>query len=68
VAATARGVQFTVKTDGKKVLGLFSSKESPRKLVLVADERKRDALVDIIESQRSDPNPLRATIAYPAHN
>ncbi|KMY92020.1 vacuolar protein sorting-associated protein 13 [Drosophila simulans] len=68
VTAMARGVQFTVKTDGKKVLGLFSSKESPRKLVLVGDERKRDALVNIIESQRSDPNPLRATIAYPAHN
>ncbi|XP_017078120.1 vacuolar protein sorting-associated protein 13 [Drosophila eugracilis] len=66
VAPAARGVQFTVKTDGKKVLGLFSSKESPRKLVLVGDERKRDALINIIESQRSDPNPLKGINAYPA--
>ncbi|XP_016940577.3 intermembrane lipid transfer protein Vps13 [Drosophila suzukii] len=68
VAATNRGVQITVKSDGKKVLGLFSSKETPRKLVLVGDDRKRVALLDIIESQRADPNPLRTTVAYPASN
>ncbi|XP_052841610.1 intermembrane lipid transfer protein Vps13 [Drosophila gunungcola] len=65
VAGTPRGVQITVKAEGKKVMGLFSSKESPRKLVLLGDERKRVALLDIIESQRSDPNPLRATLSYP---
>ncbi|XP_017018537.1 intermembrane lipid transfer protein Vps13 [Drosophila kikkawai] len=68
VATASRGVQITVKTEAKKVLGLFSPKESTRKLVLLADERKRLALVDIIESHLADPNPHRVTVAYPGSN
>ncbi|EDW02215.1 vacuolar protein sorting-associated protein 13 [Drosophila grimshawi] len=60
IAATARGVQFMVKRpEGKRVLGLFSSKESPCKLVVLADERKRNALVEIMESQRKDSSICR---------
>ncbi|KAH8275295.1 hypothetical protein KR026_004712 [Drosophila bipectinata] len=65
VESTPRGVQITVKQDGKKVLGLFSTKESPRKLVLLGDERRRRHFVDKIESQRNDPNPMRTTVSYP---
>lgn len=65
MTSTSRGVQFAVKAEGKKVLGLFSSKESTRKLVLVSDLRKRHALVNIIESHLADPTPHRATLAYP---
>uniref|UniRef100_A0A6P4FUH3 Vacuolar protein sorting-associated protein 13A-like n=1 Tax=Drosophila rhopaloa TaxID=1041015 RepID=A0A6P4FUH3_DRORH len=65
VVGTPLGVQITVKADGKKVLGLFSSKESPRKLVLLGEERKRAALVKIIESHLLDPNPRRGSQAYP---
>ncbi|XP_017049520.1 vacuolar protein sorting-associated protein 13 [Drosophila ficusphila] len=68
VSGTSLGVQFTVKSDGKKVLGLFSSKESNRKVVILKDERKRTALLDIIESQRADPNPKRTTLSYPSYH
>lgn len=65
VESTPRGVQITVKQEGKKVLGLFASKESPRKLVLLGDERRRRHFVDKIESHRNDPNPMRTTVSYP---
>ncbi|XP_062132408.1 intermembrane lipid transfer protein Vps13 isoform X1 [Drosophila sulfurigaster albostrigata] len=55
VTSTGRGVQFTVQREGKRLLGgLFSSGESPNKLILVTDPRKREALFGIIESQHKD--------------
>ncbi|KAH8307603.1 hypothetical protein KR044_004766 [Drosophila immigrans] len=55
VKNTGRGVQFTVEREGKRLLSnLFSSGESPNKLILVPDQRKRDALFSIIESQHKD--------------
>ncbi|KAM8714231.1 hypothetical protein ACLKA7_014379 [Drosophila subpalustris] len=54
ITSNARGVQFRVKHHGKRILGLFSSNESPHKLVLVPDQRKRDALVAIMESHHRD--------------
>ncbi|XP_017837309.1 vacuolar protein sorting-associated protein 13 isoform X2 [Drosophila busckii] len=54
ITSNSRGVQFTLRHEPKKVLGLFSSSESPSKLVVVADERKRLALLDIMESQRTE--------------
>ncbi|KAH8237095.1 hypothetical protein KR038_004232 [Drosophila bunnanda] len=65
VTSESRGVQIIVKTESKKMLGLFSPKESNRKLVLLADERKRLALVDIIESHLADPNPHMVVTTYP---
>ncbi|XP_030388188.1 vacuolar protein sorting-associated protein 13 [Scaptodrosophila lebanonensis] len=54
VVASGRGVQITSKKEGKKMLGLLSSREPNSKLVLLADEGKRNALVKAIESQRQD--------------
>ncbi|XP_026840774.1 vacuolar protein sorting-associated protein 13 [Drosophila persimilis] len=66
VDATTLGVQITVKVESKKVLGFFSSKESPRKLVLLADDRKRRALKEIIESHLGDSiSNVTATSYYP---
>ncbi|XP_017019677.1 intermembrane lipid transfer protein Vps13-like [Drosophila kikkawai] len=65
VTAVSRGVQITTKAEGKKTLGLFRQKESPRKLVLLADERKRLALVDIIDAQLVDLNPHMIVVSYP---
>ncbi|XP_034653735.1 vacuolar protein sorting-associated protein 13 [Drosophila subobscura] len=66
VEATSRGVQITVKVEGKKVLGFFSSKESPRKLVLLGDDRKRRALKEIIESHLRDSlSNVPGTSLYP---
>ncbi|KAH8253644.1 hypothetical protein KR032_006328 [Drosophila birchii] len=66
VSAESRGVQIVVKTESKKMLGgLFSPRESNRKLILLADERKRLALVNIIESHLADPNPHMVVTSYP---
>ncbi|EDW71988.1 uncharacterized protein Dwil_GK10679 [Drosophila willistoni] len=61
VEATNRGVKITVPQEGKKMLGLFSTKESPCKLVLLPDERKRNTLVEIIESHRQDRTSITVT-------
>ncbi|XP_030555732.1 vacuolar protein sorting-associated protein 13 [Drosophila novamexicana] len=60
IEATQRGIQFRVKrNEGKRVLGLFASKESPQKLVLVPDERKRLALLDVMESHQENNTNMR---------
>jgi len=52
-------VQFTVKREGKRYMGLFASSESPNKLILVPDQRKRDALFIVMESQHKDSGTFR---------
>lgn len=54
IEQTQRGIQFEVKGDGKRLLGLFSSNEAPTKLVLVPDERRRNALYDVIKTHYKD--------------
>lgn len=54
IEETQRGIQFKVKGDGKRMLGLFASNEAPNKLVLVPDERKRSALHEVIRTHYKD--------------
>ncbi|TDG48268.1 hypothetical protein AWZ03_005223 [Drosophila navojoa] len=55
-----RGMQFKViSRESKGIMGLFSPKESNTKIVLVPDERRREALLAVVESQMRAGTQLR---------
>ncbi|XP_059226468.1 intermembrane lipid transfer protein Vps13 [Stomoxys calcitrans] len=52
VTATDRGIEILLKKEGKKVLGLFSSGEQQHKLILMPLRKRREKLLEAIESHR----------------
>ncbi|XP_058986884.1 intermembrane lipid transfer protein Vps13 [Musca domestica] len=52
VTNTDRGIEILLKKEGKKVLGLFSSGEQQHKLILMSSPKRREKLLEAIESHR----------------
>lgn len=52
VTSTDRGIEILLKKEGKKVLGLFSSGEQQHKLILMPLRKRREKLLEAIESHR----------------
>lgn len=52
VTSTERGVEIILKKSGKRMLGLVSSSEAIRKVILISQKSKRDKLADVMESLR----------------
>ncbi|XP_067630378.1 intermembrane lipid transfer protein Vps13 [Eurosta solidaginis] len=48
---TEKGVEIRLKKQNKKVMGMFSSSEVVRKQIPVKDTKRRDRLIEILESQ-----------------
>ena len=54
VVAHERGIDINLKKEqGKKLLGLLSSNEAPKKTILMHSREHRDKLYEAIESQRN---------------
>lgn len=52
VSSTDRGVEILLKKEGKKVLGLFNSGEQQHKLIMMPLRKRRETLLEAIESHR----------------
>ncbi|CAD7014489.1 unnamed protein product [Ceratitis capitata] len=48
---TEKGLEIRLKKQNKKVMGMFSSSEVVRKQVVIKDLKRRDRLIEILESQ-----------------
>lgn len=55
IKSTDRGVEITLESkEGKRVLGLFGSHDSSKKLILVPQKIRRDKLVEIMNELKSN--------------
>ncbi|XP_023292594.2 vacuolar protein sorting-associated protein 13 [Lucilia cuprina] len=53
VSSSDRGVEILLKKEGKKVLGLFNSSEQQHKLIMMPLKKRREKLLEAIESHRN---------------
>lgn len=48
---TDKGLEIRLKKQNKKVMGMFSTSEVVRKQITIKDTKRRDRLIEILESQ-----------------
>lgn len=53
VSSTDRGIEILLKKESKKVLGLFNSSEQQHKLIMMPLKKRREVLLEAIESHRN---------------
>lgn len=50
IRSSDRGLEITLKKEGKKVMGLFTSVESSRKIILIPQKERRDHVAKLMDN------------------
>lgn len=54
IRAVEKGVELLIGHKNKKVLGLFSSNEQPKKHIIIPQKAKRDRLIGIMDKLKQN--------------